>query len=293
MDRKLDWDALRIFLVASRAGSLRRASEQLGVNHATIRRAIQGLEDALGTRVFERSSSGLALTQPGETLITHAEEMESQTAQISRKLLGLDTRPTGRVRVSIPPSLTTTFLAPILAGFTKAHPDISIDVIATNKFTNLRKFEADVSVRVAYEVDDDVVGRRVLRYVTGAFAAPEYLSRHPDLRVGDGRGAHWIGWGGSSKWVSDSPFPSAKVRHNLPEIYNQIEAASHGIGMILIPCFLGDACQELVRIPEVKPYPDRSIWLLLHGDLQKSARVRAFIDYTSQAIRSNRDAYET
>lgn len=289
--KHLDWDQLRVFLAAHRAGSLRGASENLNVNHATVNRAIRGLEETLGTRIFDRSTGGLTLTQPGEELIEHAEAMEQQTLQISRKLAGLDTEPSGTVRVSIPPSLAHGFIAPILASFTAAYPDIHIEIIGTNRIANLRRQEADISIRVANSVEDDVVGRKLLRYVTGAFATPEYLASHPDLTVGDGTGAHWVGWGKDSTWVKDSPFPNATTRHSLPEILMQIEAAANHIGMVWIPCFFGDADPRLVRIPNVEVKPDRSIWLLLHGDLRKSARVRAFVDHTAAAIRRDIDKY--
>lgn len=289
--KHLDWDQLRVFLAAHRAGSLRGASENLNVNHATVNRAVRGLEETLGTRIFDRSTGGLTLTQPGEELIEHAEAMEQQTLQISRKLAGLESKPSGLVRVSVPPSLTHGFLAPILASFTEIHPDIRIKIIGTNRISNLGRHEADVSIRVAHEVEDDVVGRKMVRYVKSAFASPEYLERQPNLTVGDGTGAHWIGWGRPKGWVKNSPFPNAGIRHALPEISIQLEAAAHHIGMVWVPSFLGDHDPRLVRVPGVTPVPDRTIWLLLHGDLRKSARVRAFVDHTAAAIKRDMDKY--
>lgn len=293
MTKHLDWDHLRIFLAAHRAGSLRGASEQLGVNHATVRRALIELENALGTRFFDRSADGLTLTQPGELLIEPAEIMERQSVQIARQLTGLDAEPAGTVRVSMPPSFAQGMFAPILASFTLAHPDINIEIIATNRLSDLGRQEADVSIRFASEVDDDVVGRRLLRYLNGAYATPRYLEEHRDLQVDDGTGAHWIGWGRSDDWVTKSPFPNAKVRHAVPGMFMQLEAAAHGLGMVFLPCFMGDSDTRLVRVPGAEPEPSRSIWLLLHGDLQKTARVRAFVDHAARAILSNRAAYES
>ena len=291
--RELDWDSLRVFLAASRASSLRGASEKLGVNHATISRAILRLEQSLGTRLFERSSDGLALTEPGETLMIHAEEIERQTLQISRKISGLDGEPTGLVRVSMPPALTQGFLTPLLVSFSKKYPEITIRIIGTNKISDLRRQEADVSIRLAFKVEDDVVGRKLCRYVLGAFASPSYLAEHPDLQIGDGSGAHWIGWGGNNDWIHESPFPKAAIRHQLPEIQTQLEAAAAGLGMVWVPCFLGDQHKGLLRIPNVQVVPSRSIWLLLHGDLRNSARVRAFVDHTASEIQARKTEFTT
>lgn len=292
MARTMNWDHLRIFLAAHRAGSLRGASDELKVNHATISRAIKGLEERLGTRIFDRSSGGLSLTEPGESLVEHAEEIERQTDKISRKIRGLDAIPSGEITVSLPPSFAQGFLAPILASFTIAYPDIKVKLIATNQVSNLARQEADISIRIGYQVDDDLVGRRLLTYVIGAFASPQYLLDHPELTIGDGAGAHWIGWGDDEEeWVKDSPFPNAGLLHDLPEPYMQIEAAANHIGMTMIPCFLGDSDPRLVRIPHVPVEPNRSIWLLLHNDLRKTARVRAFVDHAASVILANRSAF--
>lgn len=283
-----DWDRIRIFLEAMRAGSLRGASEKLGVNHATINRAISRLEEAYGTRLFDRSAGGLSLTQPGEALVEHAEEMERQSFQIARKISGLDSHPSGTVRVSISPSLAHRFFAPILAGFTEAFPDISVRVIATNSHSNLARLEADVSIRVADKVSDDVVGRRAVRFVQYAYASPEYLEKVGPLSVGDGAGAHWVNFRTDPKWVRTSPFPNAEPRHLLPEITMQIEAAAQGLGMALVPGFIADADPRVMRVPGVPALPGHSIWLLLHDDLRHSARVRAFVDFTADYISQRR-----
>lgn len=288
MPEQLDWDQLRVFLACLRTGSLRGAAEALGVNHATVNRAIRALENNLGTRVFDRAARGLSLTQPGETLVEHAEEMERQSLIIRRKLGGLDSAPSGSVRVSIPPSLAQAFLAPILGKFGAAFPDINVEIIGTNQIVDLSRHEADVSIRVAHNVLDDVVGRRLVRYVDAAFATPEYLAVHTGLAAGDSRGAHWIGWTKDASWIAQTPFPDAPQRHLLPEISMQIEAAANNVGMIYIPAFLGDMDPRLVRIPGTVPVPGRSIWILLHGDLRKTARVRAFADFVTDEMRRRR-----
>ncbi|MEO0912060.1 MAG: LysR family transcriptional regulator [Pseudomonadota bacterium] len=291
MSQILDWDHLRVFLAAHRAGSLRGASEALHVNHATIRRALAGLEEALGTRVFDRGASGLSLTHPGEELLAHAEEMERQATRLTRKLSGLDAKPSGTIRLSLPPSFAQGFLAPILASFSEAYPDIQVRVIATNKITDLARHEADVSIRIAYKVEDDVVGRRLFHYVTAAFATPAYLAAHPDLQATGGEGAHWIGWGRDTAWIRESPFPRARARHALPEIFMQLEAAANNMGMAYVPAFFGDLDPRLQRIPGTPVLENRSVWLLLHGDLRNTARVRAFVDHAADYLLRHRKAF--
>ena len=287
----MDWDQMRVLLAIHREGSLRGAATRLNVNHATVARALRGAEEALGTGLFDRSARGLSLTQPGEIILPHAEEIERQMLEVYRRLTGLDSDPSGTVRVSLPPSFGQTFLLPILADFTAAYPDIRIDVVATNKLSDLSRQEADVSIRAAYRIDDDLVGRRLVDYVLAAFATPEYIKARPRIVEAQGEGAHWIGWGSSDDWIAESPLPKAEARHSLPEVFMQMDAAAAGLGMAWVPAFLGDAHPALIRVPGVPTMPDRSIWVLLHGDLRRTARVRAFVDFLAEWISARRRTF--
>jgi DNA-binding transcriptional LysR family regulator len=288
MNKEMDWDHLRIFLTAMRTGSFRKAAEKLGVNHGTVHRAISALETDLGTRIFDRTTSGLQLTQSGETLIAPAEEMETQADNISRKISGLDMVPSGTIRLSLPPALSHGLLSDMLCGFSKVYPEISVRAIATNRVSDLRRLEADISLRVAMNVDEDVLGRKLVRFVQAIYASPTYLEQHPDLMSNGGQEANWIAWNDRHDWVSDSAFPKAVVRHVLPEVSMQIEAAAQGLGLIKIPNFIGDVDPRLVRVPGTQLHPGYYIWLLYHGDLRRVSRVRAFVDFAVDYFARNR-----
>ena len=287
----MDWDTVRIFLAVARLGTLRGAAKALAINHATVARGLGVLEAQLGTRLFDRTRAGLTLTQSGEDLLGPAERMELEAHTIRRRVAGRDAQPSGTVRVSVPPLLAFKFLAEPFAAFARTYPEIDLRVSVTNRFTDLRRREVDVSIRIAFEVDDDVVGRRVIRYLKGVYASSDYLAERPTLRVGDGAEATWIGWGepgDKPAWIRASPFPNAPLRHALPEAVLHVEAAAAGMGLTYLPCFIGDPDPRLERVPGVAPVDDRSIWLLLHSDLQRTARVRAFVDFMAAAIRAQR-----
>lgn len=288
----MDWDQLRILLAIHRAGSLRKAAEALNVNHATIARALKGAEDTLGTRLFDRSARGLRLTQPGEVLLPHAEEMERQVFEVQRRIGGMDSEPSGTVMVSLPLSFVQSFFVEILAEFNDVYPDIKIEVIATNRISDLKRQEADVSIRAAYKIDDDLIGRRLVDYVVAAFATPDYLAKFPDLAETGGRGAHWIGWGSDNTWIASSPLPQATARHSLPDIFMQTAAAQKGLGMAWVPAFLGDTVDGLIRVPGVPVEPSRSLWVLLHGDLRRTARVRAVVDFVADWVTKRKTVFQ-
>lgn len=291
MKKDLDWDHLRIFLASVRTGSFRKAAERLAVNHGTVHRAISALETDLGTRLFDRTSSGLQLTQPGETLVAPAEEMETQANTITRKLTGLDMVPSGTIRLSLPPAFSHGLLSDMLLEFAEHYPEITVRAISTNRVSDLLRLEADISLRVATNVDDDVFGRKLIRFVQAVYASPDYLERHESLVEKNGEGAHWITWGDNHDWIAQSPFPKAKVRHVLPEVSMQIEAAAKGLGLIKVPAFAGDADPRILRVPSLPVLPGYNLWLLYHGDLRRVARIRAFVDFTTAYFDRNKHLF--
>lgn len=88
-----NWDNYRIFLACYRSGSLRGGAKALGVNHATVARALGSLEEGLGAKVFHRSVGGLQLSDTGRLLVQYVQEIEQQAQHIHRRIAGLDAQP--------------------------------------------------------------------------------------------------------------------------------------------------------------------------------------------------------
>lgn len=289
-----DWDDLRFFLAVARAGSLRGGAEATGANHATVSRRLASLEAGIDARLFDRSKLGLVLTQLGEELLPHALKVEEELASASRIVAGRDSRPAGAVHVSMPPMLGMTSIMEDLADFTRAYPDILLHIEVTNALADLARREADVSIRYAFEVTDDVVGRRVQRCAKAVFCSPGYAEAM--VEDNGGVGLHWIGWNEdegqeTAEWVRKSPFPHARLKHRINEAVPQIAMATASVGLAVLPCFLGDRVPGLVRAPFQEPELDRSIWLLFHNDLRKTARIRAFVDFLVSRIRGRKQEF--
>lgn len=290
---RIDWDDLRFFLAVARSGSLRGAAEQLGSNHATVSRRLAGLEAKLEARLFDRTRGGLLPTQVGDLLRPHAERVEGEIEAAHRLVAGQDRRPTGTITVSLAPAISLTSIAGDLAAFMKMHRDIEVRILTTNALSDLTRREADVALRYSQEVNDDVVGRRLLDCAKAVYCSPDYATR---IRDDGGHGLEWIGWGEAfhtetPAWVRDSPFPKARLRHRVNEAVAQTMMAARGLGLTYLPCFIADPQAGLVRAPFQEPIPDRSLWLLLHPDLKDTARIRLFVDFLVARIRSRKEEF--
>ncbi len=293
-DSPESWADLPYFLAVARTGSLRAAADRLGSTHATVRRRLNALERGYNVRLFDRSVDGLALTAAGREILPRAEAAEREVVAARRQLGGLDMEAAGLVRVSIPPSLAYDVLSPVFAAFAKTHPEIELEIIVTNRFQDLARHEVDVAVRVAFEISDDVVGRRVLQYAKGIYASQDYLDTHFADCGPKGEGLTWIGWGDSDplpEWVRTSPFPKAPIRHTAREGVLQLHLVRSGLGMAHLPCYVEASYPDLRPVPGTEAALDRSIWLLLHADLKRTTRVRLFVDFLAEKLRERRSMF--
>lgn len=288
-----DWNDLRFFLAVARAGTIRGGANSIHANHATVSRRLAALEDAVEARLFDRTKGGLRFTQLGEELLPHALRVEEEIAAASRAVAGRDTRPAGKVHLSIPPFMALSSIADDLAEFSRQFKDIDIHLQVSNAIASLERREADVSIRYAYEVTDEAVGRRLVRCSRAAYCSPDYAET---IKDNGGDGLTWIGWNENegettAPWVEKSPFPNARLRHRVNEGVPQLMLAAAGAGLTFIPCFIGDCYPGVVRAPYQTPVPDRSLWLLLHSDLRKTARIRMFVDFLAHRITSRKGEF--
>jgi DNA-binding transcriptional LysR family regulator len=141
----LDWDDLRYVLAIARTGVLAGAGTALGVNHSTMFRRLNALEETLGVQLFERLPGGYVATEAGERLIGAAERVEAEVLAAEREITGRDTRLCGRLRVTCSETLAFRLLTAEIARFRGLHPGIQIELVIDNRQLDLARREADVA----------------------------------------------------------------------------------------------------------------------------------------------------
>lgn len=288
-----NWDDLKAFLAVARAGTLRGGAQSINANHTTLKRKLSLLEERIGTRLFDRSNLGLVLTQSGEELLPHAQRVEEEMLVAARAIAGRDAEPTGTVYLTLPHGLAMTSIMDDLTAFTQQYADISLNLNFTNDVADLTRREADVSLRVAYEVSEELVGRQLIQMSQAAYCSRQYAER---IKDNQGEGLHFIGWHEpegvlSAPWLQESFYPKAELKHRVSELVPLVTLAASGMGLAYLSCTLGDRHPDLVRAPFQKPLAYRSLWLLLHRDLRSTARIRIFVDFLAVRIRQRRNEF--
>jgi DNA-binding transcriptional LysR family regulator len=286
----LDWNDLKVFLALERGGSARAAATRLGTSHSTVLRRLQTLEDALGTKVFDRTPDGLILTGPGARLLVKAQQIEAEVFEVERDVLGADIRMQGPIRLTLPPPVAKYLLLPHLARFRKDYPEIELEVIATYGYSDLGRRDADIAIRFSGAPDDHLVGRQLPQFRDAVFASHAYVDAN--CRMEANLNAAWIGWPEVARFadrIAPTAFASHPVAWRLPGLELQAEAARQGLGMALLPCIMGDKDPSLRRVPGTGTYDTLPAWLLTHPDLRRMERVRVFARMIAQSASADSD----
>ncbi|PWC44792.1 LysR family transcriptional regulator [Azospirillum sp. TSO22-1] len=294
----LDWDDLRIVLAVARAGGIGGAAGTLGVNQSTVFRRLNALEESLGVRLFERLPGGYRATPAGEDMVGTAERMEEEVLSLARSLTGRDERLCGHLRVTASESLAHRPLVRHLAAFRAAHPGITLEVIVDNRTLALSRRESDIALRATRPAEGDLYGRKLADVAWTVYGAPAYLDRAGSPAAPEDLADHaLVGWDAGSPPLKAAEWlralaPDTAVVYRANSTLNQATACAAGLGLAVLPCFLGDAEPGLERVFAPIPALTRELWLVTHQDLKRTARVRAFLDVVGNGLARDRALFE-
>ena len=293
-DSLIGLEDLRLVRAIGEAGTLAGAARGLGVDHSTAFRRLGALEKRLGVRLFERARDGYSPTPAGEAAIATAASMLESLVTLERQLAGEDLRPSGVVRITTTDTLVD-FIAPGLAAFRAAHPEIALELVAANAFFTLTRRDADVAIRPSLNVPDHLVGRRLATIAMAPYAAPAYLADRGRTRSFDA--LDWLGLDeslahlGASAWMRKH-VPPERVIFRSSSLLALQAAARAGHGVAPLPCYMGDADPGLSRLGSVIVEMASALWLLTHPDLRRVARIRAFLDFMAPWLEERRALLE-
>lgn len=281
----MDWSHLEYFLAVARTGSLSGAAKQLHVNHSTVARRLDKLEQQLQVRLFDRLNNGYRLTENGLALKQQAGQVEEQVNKIHRVFRGSDTELSGSLKISKPSSGIIN-LAPLLTDFHRQYPNIDLQLTSASAFSDLNRMEADVAIRITDNPPEDLIGRKLGNLPIYVYGSRDYLQQANTQDVAQ---CQWVVWQEDESplqlenllesFMSD---PKIVLRTNsYTEVY---EAVCAGMGVSLLsPQRLPKNHQLQALAPE--SYQFRiGLWLLSHPDLRRSARVKVFKEFAADQL---------
>ena len=169
-------DDARILMIAAQYGSFARVARELSIPVATVSRRVAMLEDALGARLFERTTRSLRLTDAGRVLLNHASRIVEEVELAQAALESMSEIPTGHISIAAPINFGQGFLSPIVAQFLKTHPQCDIYVDLTNAKVDFILGEYDIAIRVGDPGDQDVIAKCLGKVSAGLYTFDENLA---------------------------------------------------------------------------------------------------------------------
>ena len=283
-----DWSQIQSFAAVAAHGSLSAAARAMGSSQPTLSRHIAQLETELGMRLFDRGRAGMALTIAGADLLGHAEAMADAAAQFG------PTAPTssldGTVRITASRVVAHFTLPAIIADLRTAHPEIEIEVAASDSSENLLRREADIALRMYRPTQDDVITRHVADLELGAYASHGYIARRglPE-RLENVPQHDLIGYDRSTLILDGFRARGLMLDRHAFGVRCDDQAACWqlvlaGCGIGFTQCIVGDNDPRVQRLFGEEPVETLPVWLTAHPDLRRVPRVRVVYDALATAL---------
>jgi DNA-binding transcriptional LysR family regulator len=273
-------DDLLVLLAVARAGRYTAAATELGLNHTTIARRIGSLEDALGGRVLARGASGWVLTPLGEHAISAAEGVEHALGTLAPDALRLS----GVVRLSATDGFSGFIAAPAIVAVQAEHPGVSLEIVAATRRAAAQRVGIDLEVVVGRPHVHRAEAIHLADYALGLYASRDFLESHGApgtlAELDQAPLVYFI----ESMLQVDALDEARRSTRGMVDsvsstnVYVHVDATRAGAGFGLLPAFLADRHDDLVRlfadeIDERLPY-----WLVCRPEALRQPTVLAFIE---------------
>ncbi len=293
----MDTQDLILFVRTVELGSLSGAGRDLRMSPAVVSSRIQRLENQLGLRLLNRTTRQVNLTPDGETFFEHCLKILEQVDAAEDAVSARRDRPGGALKVSASNAFARRHIAPHIPAFVKKHPDIQIQLVASDRFANFVEEKIDIAIRVGEMRDSSLIVRQLARNVRVLCASPSYLETSPALSVPSDLEAHnclLLRFPGSQQfqWTLKTPEGTPTT----PAIHGAMDSDN---GEILTDWCLDNRGIALKSLWEVGPYlrdgrlqvvladyppTPHSVHALYPHARFLPPRVRAFIDFMVETI---------
>jgi len=280
----MNWDDVRIFKAVAENGSVRKAANELSISHSTLSRRIDKLESDLRTKLFYRLSTGLALTDAGTDLLSASLPMSIEFDRIEREIIGRDHTIDGEIKVTLPGVLASHVLFVELLKFQEQWPQIRLQIHTSNDVLDLSSGEADIAIRLTNSPDESLVGRKVCDIYQAAYASREYVKTLKENKESD---IKWVKPGSLTSTKNTQLDCESTKAHECELVVNHIDLQLHAVemhkGIALLPCFVADKNDNLLRVSQ--PYHHFSVWLLCTKELRDNKRMKLFRQFITERLR--------
>ncbi|WP_353244109.1 LysR family transcriptional regulator [Providencia sp.] len=282
-------NAFPILIAVADALSLTKAASSLNMTKSGISKAIKEVEDALGIKLFHRTTRTVSLTEAGEAYISYIRQSYQLAIMAKDVASQFSDKTTGTLRISAPMSFGTLHLAKMLPLFMNLYPELNVELFFDDKVTDLIADGYDIAVRIGELPDSSLIARELSPCTSGLYASKGYLARFgTPNKVADLRehncmsysfyqaGQEWVFYQKGKKF---SHIPKGSFRVNNSQAL--IQAVKADIGIALLPHFITmiDGDDELVPLLTNYQLPNHYIYAVYPEKEYLPRKIKVFIDF--------------
>ncbi|USX29483.1 LysR family transcriptional regulator [Oxalobacteraceae bacterium OTU3CINTB1] len=283
--------AMEVFVEVVRKNGFARAADALDTSPANVTRIIADLESHLGTRLLNRSSRKMSLTESGDALYERAKTIVEDMAEVEAIASSTSMTPRGLLRLNAPLSFGVLQLAPLWGKFMDLHPGVELEVALSDRVVDIVEEGYDLAIRISRSGSASHAARKLATSQNICCAAPAYLEKHGVPKVPQDLAAHrCIGYryaATADEWHFSNPQGqpdmvkvSCALHTNNGDTARSVAVA--GGGVIWQPTFLIGADLKAGRLVRVLPdysLPDIDVLAVYPSRRHLSAKVRVMIDF--------------
>jgi DNA-binding transcriptional LysR family regulator len=275
------WDDLKMFLEVARHGSVHAAAKRLRLDHSTVCRRIGRLESQLAVKLFDRSRKGVAVRHEAQGLLKHIEQMDRHAGSLEDAFVRGKNSETQVVRIATMEGIASGYLARRLPALQQFGPDVKIELVSIPQAVDLNRKEADVFLSF---FNPDARGLKSALFGTFSlylYCSKEYLGRYGAPRRREDLDAHvFVGYIddllviNAVRWLDEVVTAPAMSFHS-NSVFAQCNAAVSGLGIALLPTFVGEGVPGLQRILTDKVSVQRDVWVSVRTEQSHLSRIKA------------------
>ncbi|WP_006243761.1 LysR family transcriptional regulator [Mycolicibacterium tusciae] len=293
-DRKPSADDLLVLLAVGRSGRYNIAAAELGLNHTTISRRIAALEQSIGGRVLARVAGGWELTDLGREALSAAEAVESAVRSLSAHTGGVPSLE-GVVRISATDGFSAYIAAPAAARVQRDHPKVAVEIVAATRRATQQRWGLDVEVVVGEPKVHRAKAIRLGNYCLGLYGARDYLDDNgTPTSIADLARYPLVYFIDSMLQVDDLDVattfaPAMRESVTSTNVFVHVEATRAAAGIGLLPCFMADRHDDLVRVLPDEVAIELTYWLVTRAESLRRPDVAAVVQAIQQRMADQRD----
>jgi DNA-binding transcriptional LysR family regulator len=268
------------------AGSFAAAAKSLGQTRAAVSKQIAALEERIGAQLLNRTTRSMHLTEIGSEFYARCARIAEEALEAERAVASLQGAPRGLLRIAAPLTFGRRYLAPLVAPFLEAHPDISIDLVLDDAPADVAHEGFDLAIRIAPRTDSSLMARRLADSAHVVCGTPVYFERHGVPELPDALRSH------RCLLYSSLPTPrlwrfrdGKTVRVKGPFQVNHGEslrrAVVDGLGVAYLPRFIvGDDLDDgrLRPVLEDWAWSAQKVFAVAPRNRNLTPKVRAFLE---------------